>query len=63
MEPSECISVARMQPRTHKSHKTHRNRDVDDLEEELQLRHLHYDAPLDQGKITLSKSCTCEMAT
>ena len=39
------------------------DRDVDDLEKELQLRRLHCDAPLDQGKTTLSKSCTCGMAT
>ena len=44
--------------------------DVDDLEEELPLRHLHCDEQLDQGicrahtgTTTLSKSCTCGMAT
>ena len=40
-----------------------RDRDVDDLDDELHLRHLHCDASLEQGMKTLSKSCTCGMAT
>ena len=40
-----------------------RDRDVDDLDDELHLRHLHCDASLEQGMKTLSYSCTCGMAT